>query len=47
LIDGLDIAPQVKAELRALRVSEYTGDAERICDAVITRAEQELGEEVG
>ena len=47
LIDGLDIAPQVKAELKALRVSEYTGDAERICDAVITRAEQELGEEVG
>jgi hypothetical protein len=47
LIDGLDIAPQVKVELKALRVSEYTGDAERICDAVITRAEQELGEKVG
>ena len=45
LIDRLDIRPEVKAELKALRVTDYTGDAVRICDAVITRAEQELGED--
>ncbi len=43
LIDQLDIRPEVKTELKNLRVSEYIGDAVRICDAVITRAEKEIG----
>ena len=43
LIEQLDIRPEVKTELKNLRVSEYIGDAVRICDAVITRAEKEIG----
>ncbi len=42
LIDGLDIAPEVKQQLKDLKVAEYLGDAPRICDAVIRKAESAL-----
>ncbi len=44
LIDSLNIEPQVKRYLKKLRVETYLGDAQRICDAVIRKAERVLGD---
>ncbi len=42
-IDGLNVARDVKERLKNLRVSQYIGDAPRICEMVIELAEKEIG----
>ena len=45
LVDGLDIADDVKARCRSLKVREYIGLAATVCDRVIGRVDEVLGEE--
>ena len=43
LVDSLDVDASVKTRLRALRVSEYLGASQRICEEVVAEARRELG----
>ncbi|MGC4116882.1 MAG: lyase family protein [Myxococcales bacterium] len=43
LIDSLNVDAAVKTRLRALRVPEYVGASQRICEAVVAEARKELG----
>ncbi len=43
LVDSLDVDAAVKTRLRALRVPEYVGASQRICEEVVAEARKELG----
>ncbi len=40
LVKGLEIDEAVKEKVYALKVTEYIGDAERICDMILTKAQK-------
>ncbi len=46
-IEGLDVAENIKQRLHALKVADYTGDAVRICDDVLTIARKEIERRLG
>jgi adenylosuccinate lyase len=41
-IDGLEVGPGIKEQLKELQASSYIGDAVRICEKVLELAKQEL-----
>jgi len=43
-IEGLDLDPEVRTRLASLRVTEYVGLAESICDRVLEEVGRELGQ---
>ncbi|HEY3446736.1 MAG TPA: adenylosuccinate lyase [Myxococcales bacterium] len=43
LVDSLNVDAAVKTRLRALRVTEYVGASQRICEEVVAEARKELG----